>query len=169
MLREFVINNYISVKLEKGKTNIYVDNSLFKQCKKLILNFNLNYEEVEEIDSVDKAVEYLHKSLNENIPDGIKIDHETEFFGNCSNIQAWVDNNYDTRILHSNLSFPLLKKLVEAKDYKAKRVFKKEIIKRLEANFPPVTLYLIKEGYIDYLTEEEINSLDIDFISCLNI
>ena len=35
---EFKINNYLSLRWEEGKTNIYVNNKLFRQCKYLLLN-----------------------------------------------------------------------------------------------------------------------------------
>ena len=51
------------------------------------------------------------------------ITPEQEFWGHRSNIQAWVECEYDTRLLHSNLSFPLLKALSDAGDPKAKAIF----------------------------------------------
>ena len=41
----------------------------------------------------------------------------------------------------------------------AKKVFKDEIAIRFESGYPSVVLYLIKEGYLDYLNEEELNTL----------
>lgn len=72
-------------------------------------------------------------------------------------LQAWYEQDYDTRLLHSNLAFPLLKKLTYCGDPFAKKVFKEEIAKRLESGFLPVVLYLIKEGYLSYLNAEELN------------
>lgn len=66
------------------------------------------------------------------------ITPEEEFWGHCSNLQAWVENNYDTRLLHSNIAFPLLKKLTEAGDPNTNKVFKEEIARRFESGFMPV-------------------------------
>ena len=46
------------------------------------------------------------------------------------NLQVWAEMNYDTRILHRNLAFPLLKKLAQVGDPIAKKALKDEIAKR---------------------------------------
>lgn len=61
---------------------------------------------------------------------------------------------YDTRLLHSNLSFPLLKRLTEAEDAMAKKVFVEEIAKRLKIGYKPVITFLIDGGYLNYLPPE---------------
>ncbi|MHA1151040.1 MAG: leucine-rich repeat domain-containing protein, partial [Promethearchaeota archaeon] len=66
------------------------------------------------------------------------------------------ENNYDTRLLHSNLAFPLLRQLTEAGDPQAKRVFKEEIAKRLVSNYNPVVDYLKEEDYLKYLSHEDL-------------
>jgi hypothetical protein len=87
------------------------------------------------------------------------ISSKSEFWGHCSNIQAWYENNYDTRILHSNLAFPLLKELVNAGDFLAKKIFKEEIAKRLESGYPSVVMYLIAQEYLNYLNQEELDTI----------
>ena len=52
-------------------------------------------------------------------------------YRNCSNLQAWVENKYDLRIIHTNLGFPLLKKLAEF-DKNALISLKEEIAFRVE-------------------------------------
>ena len=95
------------------------------------------------------------KSWQEKIPTEVGLSPETRFWGHCSNLQAWSENNYDTRILHSNLAFPLLKKLTEAGDPVAHNVFKEEIAKKLNSGYPPVIDFLIEENYTKFLTKEE--------------
>jgi len=75
----------------------------------------------------------------------------------------WSEQNYDTRLLHSNLSFPLLKKLVDVGDPLAKRVFKEEIVKRILTGYPSVLHYLIDSQYFAYFSNEEINTLFLNF------
>ena len=70
-----------------------------------------------------------------------------------------LKNNYDTRLLHRNLAFPLPKALADVKEPNALRVFKEEIAKRFESGFKPVLLFLIKEGYLNYLNDEELNTV----------
>jgi len=157
-MKMFRVNEYITLKLENSKTNIYVNEKNFIHCKFLLLgdlhigeieDFISNFSSVDEEEGFANSYEYK-QFTNARIPP------ETEFWGHCSNLQVWAENNYNSRLLHSNLAFPLLKKLVEAGDVKAKKVFKEEIAKRLESGFPTVVEYLIQEDYIKYLTHEEI-------------
>ncbi|MFW9969885.1 MAG: leucine-rich repeat domain-containing protein [Candidatus Odinarchaeota archaeon] len=163
--KEFKINPYLTLKLEGGRTNIYVNNRLFRQCMYLLLNIPVSkIEEYDEIKSIDEAAVRLDGSMER---DHHKVPPETEFWGHCSNIQAWADNDYDTRILHRNLAFPLLKALVDAGDPIAKRKFKEEIAIRYATGHPTVISFLTQNGYLHYLTEDEFESMltDIDFPS----
>ncbi len=54
-----------------------------------------------------------------------------EVLAHASNLQAWAENDYDTRLLHSNIAFPLLKELVKVGDDKATRAFNIELNKRI--------------------------------------
>lgn len=160
---EFKINKFITVKQENNKVNIYVKNEKFSQCKYLLMNIPINQiQEFDEIDSIDEAAELLDHSLE---GDDSQLSIEMEFWGHCSNLQAWAENNYDTRLLHSNLAFPLLKELYELGDPQAKKAFKEEIAKRLTCGYEPIFTYLLEEGYLDYLSQDEIESLaeDLDF------
>ncbi|MFO8020054.1 MAG: leucine-rich repeat domain-containing protein [Promethearchaeia archaeon] len=166
----FYVNDYLSLKLEKGKTNIYINGKKFNQCKFLLLDIpKEKISSLQSIDSIDEAAERLDNSLEFRTNSDYKISSKLEFWGHCSNLQAWADNNYDTRILHRNIAFPLLKKLTEAGDPLARRVFKEEIASRLEAGYRSVSLYLINEGYLDYLDKEEFESLDFSCIKTDNI
>ena len=112
--KEFKINTYIKLKFEGGRTNIYVKNRIFQQCMYLLLNLRVDQiENYEEIDSIDEAAEKLDRTMERD--HGI-ISPEEEFMGHCSNLQVWAENEYDTRILHRNLAFPLLKRLTEVGD-----------------------------------------------------
>ncbi|MFX1572018.1 MAG: leucine-rich repeat domain-containing protein [Promethearchaeota archaeon] len=164
-IKEFKINQYLKLKLESGRTNIYVNNSRFIQCMYLLINIPVDkIEEYDEIESIDEASVKLDRSMERNHR---KVPPETEFWGHCSNIQAWADNEYDTRILHRNIAFPLLKALVDAGDPIARRKFKEEIAIRYATGHPTVIRYLTQNGYLYYLTEEEFESMliDIDFPS----
>ena len=155
---KFKINEYLELRLEKGKTNIYVEGRLFNQCKYLLLKMpSDNFKNLEDIDSIDEAAENLDRSLER--ANNHYISPETEFWGHCSNLQAWYENNYDTRILHRNLAFPLLKALVEAGDKIAKREFKEQVALRLESGYPSVVMFLVEQGYLDYLTKEELDTI----------
>ena len=160
LIHELKINDYLQLKLIDRTTYIYVNDEIFNHCKYILLDIPVEEAEyLEEIDSIDEAAEKLDHSLERSFKDNIKIPPETEFWGHCSNLQAWAENLYDTRLLHSNLAFPLLKKLTESGDPLAKRVFKEEIAKRLMKGHLPVSTYLIKEGYLFYLSKEEFETV----------
>lgn len=156
---EFTINEFVTLKLEKGKTNIYILGEEFIQCKYLLMNIPVqDINKYNEIDSIDEAAEKLDKTLERGNPDGfrVKIPPKVEFWGHCSNLQVWAEQGYDTRFIHSNLGFPLLKKLSEVGDPKAKKFFKDEIGKRFEMGTDSVRQFLALEGYMDFLSREEM-------------
>jgi len=169
LLNTYKINDYLYLKYEHNKTNIYVAKKRFHQCKYLLMNINMDErEKYHDIDSIDEAAEALDRSLEYRSSNSYTIDPKTEFWGHCSNIEAWYENNYDTRILHRNLAFPLLQKLTEAGDRLAKRVFIEEIGRRFESGYPSVIHYLINEGYLEYLNKAELSALNISHIEYRN-
>ena len=165
------INSYITLKLKNGQTHIYVNGKRFIQCIRLILNIPIhNVQLYDEIDSIDEAAnlysrhEYLNRFARDFMLGRVAnssqaITPEQEFWGHCSNIQAWVEHNYDTRILMSNISFPLLRELAKAGDPTAIKVFKEEIALRLESGYPSVVQYLLNQGYIKFFTPAEFKTV----------
>jgi hypothetical protein len=127
----------------------------------LLLNIPVDrIEEYDEIESIDEAAEKLDRSMEGTRHNVIRrITPEEEFQGHCSNMQVWAENGYDTRILHRNLAFPLLKRLTEVGDPIAKRVFSEEIAIRLASNHPTVIQYLTHNGYLRYLNTDEFESI----------
>jgi Leucine-rich repeat (LRR) protein len=163
-MSEFRINDFIMLKLEDGKTNIYIFGKEFIQCKYLLMNIPVqSIEQYDGITSIDEAAEKLDKSLDLGNPEGYQLRKElpaeVEFWGHCSNLQVWSEQDYDTRILVKNIAFPLLKKLTEVGDPKAERIFKSEIGKRFEMGPDSVRQYLALEGYMNYLSREELWSV----------
>ena len=165
-MREFIINENITLRLERSNTIIYVAGREFKQCKYLLIDIPINHiSTFDEIDSIDEIKERLDHSLEpRGDSQGIihrieKIPPEVEFWGHCSNLQVWYENNYNTRILDKYLAFPLLKKLTELGDPLAKKVFKEEIAKRFEFGYVPVIEYLLNEKYLEYLDDTELKSI----------
>lgn len=164
----FKINEFITLKLEdkptsgipKKETFIYVKGRQFDQCKFLLIPISIDEaKDFNEIDSIDKAEEKMDRSLEYTDRRMAGIPVMTEFWGHCSNLQVWAENDYDTRLLHRNLAFPLLKRLTEVGDPIAKKVFREEIAKRYASRHPSVAEYLKDEGYLKYLSEEELESL----------
>ena len=104
--------------------------------------------------SVDDATLVFEKATSE-----FRIDAKAEFWGHCSNLHAWYENGYDTRLLHHSLAFYLLYELTKAEDPIAKQVFKEEIAKRYAYGDPSIQEYLREEGYLKFLSEEELTSI----------
>jgi AmmeMemoRadiSam system protein B len=166
-MREFKVNDFIILKLENGVTNIYINKEFFNQCKFLMLEIPIDkISSFDEIKSIDEAVNILDRSMEGQDGNFINIPPETEFWGHCSNLQVWTENNYDTRLLHSNLSFPLLKKLTEVGDPIAKKVFKEEIAKRIGIKSDSVIIFFLEERYLDSFNRDE---LGVIFDDCLFI
>jgi len=158
-ITEFKINEFLALKLEKGKTVIYVKDKKFIQCKYLLIEIPKDkLEDFENIASIDDVSDKLDHSLERDI-NFIHLKPEIEFWGHCSNLQAWSENSYDTCLLHSNLAFPLLKKLTDVGDPTARRVFKDEIAERFISGNRNVAQYLIRENYLTYFNREETELL----------
>jgi len=159
---EFAINEFLSLKLEGDFTVIYVAEKPFQQCKFLLLEIPVrDITSLDKVKSIDEAARELSRALepSDEFPRVDQIPPETEFWGHCSNLQAWYENDYNTRLLHSNLAFPLLKKLTEAGDLLARKVFKDEIAKRYNSGIENVRKFLEKGDYLRFLTKEEFYSL----------
>ncbi len=162
-MKEFKVNEYLSLKLENNETIIYVKDEQFKHCKFLLLEIPVNeIKSLEDIESIDQAAEKLDKSLENPHYQEYELSPELQFWGHCSSLQVWVENNYNTRLLHSNLAFPLLKKLADVGDPLAKKVFKEEIVKRFCSGYFPTMNYLIIEEYLDYLNSDEIQLIFLE-------
>lgn len=159
-MREFKINEFITLKLIERETKIFINDQYFDQCKFLL--FNILVEEItrfDEIRSIDDIADMLNWTEDGQQNVKYEIEPETEFWAHCSNMQVWVEHDYDTRLLYSNLAFPLLKKLTEIGDPVARRVFKEEIAIRLESGAKNVFWFLLEGDYLQFLTKEELTTL----------
>jgi hypothetical protein len=155
MVTEFKVSNLISLRLEDSKTILYIKNKEFKQCKILLLNIPTSeIEQTQEIKSINEAAERLDFAMEQKNHDF--VEPEIEFWGHCSNLQAWVENNFDTDLLHTSLSFPLLKALSEEGDKVAMQRFKEEIARRYKYGNYTIQAYLFEEGYLSYLSRDDI-------------
>ncbi len=174
VIKEFEINEYLTLKLLNHKilgryTRIFLNNNPFLQCAYILITNPQEHKFQSEINSIDEASEKLDSKMELLIKTTSFASPETLFWAHCSNIQAWYELGYDTRILHSNLAFPLLKKLFQAGDVKAKRVFKEQIAKRLLDQYPPVIIYLLNEKYLEYLNKSEIEVVFYELNNQINL
>jgi len=154
----FKLNDFLTVRFERKETVIYVKDEPFKICKYLLMNVPLS--EIYDYESIDQASEFYSKQLESKItPKHIGLSPEEEFKGHCSNLQVWVENKYNSCLLHKNLAFPLLKKLSSVGDPLAKEVFVQEIMVRFKSRATTVQIFLIQEGYIDFLKDNCVEDL----------
>lgn len=169
-MKEFKINDFISLRFRYPHTEIYMNGKYFMECKRLLLSIpKSDLNQYKNIESIDEAAEvydhfiYEHQILKddgipevENDENFSLIEPEEEFWGHCSNLQVWAEHDYDTRLLKANLAFPLLEQLAKGGDKRAEVRFKEEILKRLLSGSKSVVEYLFVEGYQDYLDNEEL-------------
>ncbi len=152
----FKINDLVDLRLINNKTHIYIKNKPFIICAHLLINIPVeSIHSYDDIKSIDETIE-LFKS-KERVQ--YMISPEEEFMGHCSNIQAFFENGLNTDILHTNIAFPLLQKLVELKFEPARRVFKEEIVIRFNKGTKSSRFFLSSEGYLDHLNGEEKQAL----------
>ena len=153
----FKLNDFLKLELSQGKTKIFIKNKEFKfYCKPLILTIEVDKkQDYDEIKSIDDTVNFTKYEESKKII----IPPEQEFWGHCSNLQVWIENNYNLNYIHTNLGFPLLRALYDAGDSKAMRVFKDELAKRFCSKSFSVANYLFEEGYLDYFNKEEFESI----------
>ncbi|MFX1236514.1 MAG: leucine-rich repeat domain-containing protein [Promethearchaeota archaeon] len=147
---EFEVNDEITLKLENGRTILYVDGKEFLQCKHLVIKGSLNELSKVEVNSIDDI-----ENLDLEYSTEVDITAAEEFWGHCSNLQAWAEHGFDSRLLHSNMSFPLLKELADVNPSKYETFFKEEICRRMIEGNPSTVYFLYEEGYIDRLTRDE--------------
>ncbi len=161
-MKEFNINNFLKLRLENGKTIIYVNGKRFNQCKYLLLAIPFDQiTPLEEIESIDEAVQRIGNSLES---ERLIIPPKIEFWGHCSNLQVWYESNYDTRLIHKNLAFPLLEKLAEVGDPIAKKVFVEEVSLRFSEGNDIVRDFLTTEGYLRHFKFEQFYSLLFELV-----
>ena len=154
--KPFRINDYISLILKDEKVNILIEGKEFMLCKGIAIKMPVeDILEIQNFNSVDDLITMYDKKLEEGKEHEQDITPEIEFMVHCSNLQAWSENGYNTDLLHYNLAFPLLKKLSEVGDRRARKVFKEEIVKRFLKGNKQAQVFLHANEYLSILTSEE--------------
>lgn len=156
---EFKVNEYLTLRLEGEETVIYVSGKRFKLCKYLFLIFEGSSRGLANMDeSIDEAAERFSNRLEgrEVTPDDLGLTGGQIYWGHCSNLQAWHEHDYDPRLLHSNLSFPLLEKLAQAGDERAKLRLAYEVQQRWVKGTEATREFLIQGEYLHYLSRDKL-------------
>ncbi|KKN61851.1 hypothetical protein LCGC14_0517830 [marine sediment metagenome] len=151
----FQVNKFISLKLIFEKSLIYICDELFLACNKVALSLAPSkFEEYSDFDDIDKIIDFYKSKFYPK--EEVMITPEEEFWAHCSNMQAWVDNDYNTCILSKNLSFPILTELSKREIPYFKILFKEELITRIKKGGIKTLLFFLDEYYLNYLTEEDL-------------
>lgn len=146
VLRRCVVNEHVDVCLveetlefrahsiaKKHKTMIYIDGVPFHQCMYLAIT-RLPAEDVGGevgVGTMDEVIQHLKKEHREHETNPAVLTEDEAFWGHLSSIQAWVELDYNLECMDSRLTFPLLKRLAEVGDAKAKRMLDAELESRL--------------------------------------
>jgi uncharacterized protein YwqG/Leucine-rich repeat (LRR) protein len=188
IVKKFEINEHLRVVLTEYGIEVRFNNTKFFHCYHVPINFSVkkltSLSEIQPFDEFQEAMKFEREIKEWRVsPSTIfktnfkKVPNEDLFWVQCSNLQVWAENNYNSNLLPNRIAFPLLKKLVELGDLKAKEVFEIEIVKRLESNHLPTINFLLEEGYLSYLggsnAEKQLikvlNNLDTDEIKGFDI
>ncbi len=153
----FVVNEHLDVAWDKEekRVQVLVDGKPVLHCAFLVANVSPTDVEIE---SIDDLGERKDTKVLEGRNARKFLSVEEEVAAHASNIQAWAENDYNTRLLHSNIAFPVLKVLVKAGDLKAKRVLESELLDRFQ-NGSESTRITILTTYSEFLELSVLNSL----------
>ena len=149
--REFSIqddqgNIVCTIKLIEDECVIFVKGEKFMRHKFVPITIPLkDTPKFKDIESINDIIDHLDHSLErdwEGKEKQIALSLEEEFFVNCLNLQAWVESDYNTRLLDYRLSFPLLKKMAEKGNKRAEVRFKEEVSLRFHMGSKKVKGFL---------------------------
>jgi hypothetical protein len=157
-IAEFKVSDLLTVKMRVGYFDpvMLVNGVVFHQCTYPVLETPTHVSSstipLEDrkipatISGIDAILFEGHGTLDHPGYDeefSRKITKEEHFWSLCSTLQAWVENGYDTRLLHSNLAFPLAKALADAGDQQARSMYEREVLARWKSGFDPVQRYFV--------------------------
>ena len=148
----YKINEYTSLKLENGNINMYVENEFFRKCNFISLHLPKKHFDTSNI--LEKKVKQSNQSILA-CEINLSLSQEEEFHEYCNRFRAWSEHKYDSRILPLYFVFPLMRKLVELKDSRARNTFKEEIVKKIVIGSNYDLYFLIFNNYLSFLNPEE--------------
>lgn len=128
-MKECKINEYLSVKSEDGKWDIYIDQEKVPENE-----YNLIYIDIEKnLESNGYfAFDYIPLIEDYNV-----IDYK----GVCHILRMWYQNYYSSLLIFHEAAFPLLEKLYLARDPRAMEVFEDCICSRFNMGEASVVEY----------------------------
>lgn len=146
-IKIFVVNSNLSVGLfGNGKIYAIVGDEAIVQCVHVFLMPMTVTDNDDNIDSIISSSREIYKNKDFN---DSGLDNDTLLLGHASNLQAWADCGYDSRILSSTVARPILAALAKHGDRVAKNRYMASIIERwMEGN------YTSKRALIEYNSYE---------------
>lgn len=141
------ITDLLSLRLEGNRCYIYIAGERFSQCMQLLLNIpnpEHDLDEINELNSIDELKDFL-KNTEETQDSDFSITPEEEFFAHYSNLKAWVEHGYDTRLIDSRLGFPILLKLNELGHKESRPKLREEISYRIDSGYRNTQYYIVSE------------------------
>lgn len=159
-IKKFTVNEYLSLALTRfGRTIILIKDRPFHQCMYLLFNIvgKKDLKKYHDIKSIDEMAGRYDQTGEHTINE--EISPEEEFKGHCSNLHAFFKHDYDTRLLHRNLAFPLLRALLRVGDPLAKDCYAEEMIERFKEKYYPVQFVLTKRIYMKDLEKKDLVEL----------
>ena len=166
---EFKVNDYITLKLEDNETIMYIGGEKKNFCCGVLVN--ISGDSSPYFSGNSGSVDYIidskkYKSSWRELDIKKQISPEEGFWAFCSNLQVWVENDYNTDLLHYEAAIPILNELVKVGDSLARKVYKKEILRRIKHGTYWTSAFLKYEGYLEKvnLTETELieGALNLD-------
>jgi hypothetical protein len=139
MSKEFVVNEYITVILQHFEPQIYLNEVRFRGCGGLIYRSEYYHPSNDLAKLGDLSMDGIierGKESGEFYYRERGIDPDTKFWGYCSVLQAWAENEYNTKLLDSSFAFPLLEKLAKLGDPLAEKVLRKKSLDVLKVDTP---------------------------------
>jgi len=140
------------------KVHVAVNGKEVLTCAFLVASVSASDEAISSIDELTN-VEGVRVIEGESAND--LLSPEEQLVAHASNLQAWVENDYDTHLLHSNIAFTLLKKLSEAGDDNARRVLEGNIDERIRDGNSSTRVAIILNCN-NIITEEQVGILLAD-------
>lgn len=152
----------------KKVVEVYVDGHRSLMCAALVASIDDLARKGKDITSIEEMADLPGVKLVECAAAADLFGTpEAELAAHASNIQTWIEHDYDTHLLHCNISFPLLVDLTRAGDDKARRVLEATIDERMRDG-SSTTRKAIALMFGDFLSEAQWDRLLTDTVPEVN-
>jgi hypothetical protein len=122
----YQITPHLSVAIDNFKRVVaVVDNEIIAPCRHaLLVTMGDAQDKIQNAETADAAIAAVSDPDGEtpSVPISDEWTVDNEMMVHASNLEAWVNNDYDPRLIHSNIARPILEKLAKV-DERAKNRF----------------------------------------------